>query len=100
MIYKIPATIDSLPEGIPPVVRPPSPRRCFRAATRGRPPAIAAPRLPKATASTATSSSSYALDKAFEMPEGLDKTGLLKAIEPHTIAVAELMGTYQGKGGF
>jgi phosphatidylethanolamine-binding protein (PEBP) family uncharacterized protein len=37
----------------------------------------------------------FALDKALELPEGLDKDGLLRAIDPHTVAVAELMGTYE-----
>jgi Raf kinase inhibitor-like YbhB/YbcL family protein len=38
----------------------------------------------------------YALDIALDRP-GLDKAGLLEAMQEHVLAVGELMGTYQKK---
>lgn len=36
----------------------------------------------------------YALDAALELPDGVGKAELLEAMQVHTLAVAELMGTY------
>jgi Raf kinase inhibitor-like YbhB/YbcL family protein len=37
----------------------------------------------------------YALDKALDLPAGLDKPSLQKAMKGHIVAEGELMGTYQ-----
>ena len=36
----------------------------------------------------------YALDTSLQLPEGLDKAGLLKKMEGHIVTQAVLMGTY------
>ena len=70
VIYKIPATSDGLPEGIPPIARPPFPAGLFRAAIPGRRPVIAARRLPGGTASTGISSSSTRWTKTYTSRKG------------------------------
>ena len=37
----------------------------------------------------------YALDTDLDLPPGLDKSDLLKAMEGHVLAETELIGTYQ-----
>ena len=37
----------------------------------------------------------YALDTTLDVPEGIDKAALLKAMEGHVIAEGELIGTYE-----
>ena len=95
VIYQIPATFDGLPEGIPPVVRPPLPPRVLQGRNSWKTAGYRGPAPPKGHGVHRYFFKLYALDKALELPEGLDKAGLLKAIDPHTVAVAELMGIYE-----
>jgi Raf kinase inhibitor-like YbhB/YbcL family protein len=95
LIYKIPITSDGLQEGIPPVVRPPFPAEVLQGRNSWRTAGYRGPAPPKGHGVHRYFFKLYALDKALEMPEGLDKTSVLKAIDPHVVAVAELLGTYQ-----
>ena len=95
VIYQIAAASDSLPEGIPPLVRPPFPPGVHQGRNSWKTAGYRGPAPPKGHGVHRYFFKLFALDKALELPEGLDKTGLLKAIEPHTIAVAEMMGTYE-----
>ena len=95
LIYKIPATSEGLPEGIPPVVRPHVPGELLQGRNSWKTAGYRGPAPPKGHGVHRYFFKLYALDKSLEMPEGLDKTGLLKAIEPHVIEVTELLGTYQ-----
>jgi Raf kinase inhibitor-like YbhB/YbcL family protein len=95
VIYNIPASSDGLPEGIPPVVRPHVPDGLLQGRNSWRTAGYRGPAPPRGHGVHRYFFKLYALDKAFEIPEGLDKTGLLKAIDAHVIAETELMGTYQ-----
>jgi Raf kinase inhibitor-like YbhB/YbcL family protein len=95
VIYQIAAASESLPEGIPPIVRPPFPPGVHQGRNSWKTAGYRGPAPPKGHGVHRYFFKLHALDKALELPEGLDKTGLLKAIEPHTIAVAETMGTYE-----
>jgi Raf kinase inhibitor-like YbhB/YbcL family protein len=95
VIYQIAVASDSLPEGIPPIVLPPFPPGVHQGRNSWKTAGYRGPAPPKGHGVHRYFFKLHALDKALELPEGLDKTGLLKAIEPHTIAVAEMMGTYE-----
>ena len=95
LIYQIPATFESLPEGVPPVVRPQMPAGVLQGRNSWKTAGYRGPAPPRGHGVHRYFFKLYALDKALELPEGLDMAGLLKVIEPHTIAVAELMGTYE-----
>jgi Raf kinase inhibitor-like YbhB/YbcL family protein len=95
VIYHLPATFDSLPEGISPVVRPPIPEGVLQGRNSWKTAGYRGPAPPKGHGVHRYFFKLYALDKVLELPEGLDKAGLLKASDPHIIAVAETMGTYE-----
>jgi Raf kinase inhibitor-like YbhB/YbcL family protein len=95
VIYNIPATSDGLPEGIPPVVRPHAAGGVLQGRNSWKTAGYRGPAPPKGHGVHRYFFKLHALDKAFEIPEGLDKASLLKAIDPHIVAVTELMGTYQ-----
>ncbi len=95
VIYKIPATSDGLPEGIPPIARPPFPAGLLQGRNSWKTAGYRGPAPPKGHGVHRYFFKLHALDQDLHIPEGLDKAGLLKAIDPHVIAVTELMGTYQ-----
>jgi Raf kinase inhibitor-like YbhB/YbcL family protein len=95
VIYQIPATVDSLPEGVPPIVRPPFPAGVHQGRNSWKTAGYRGPAPPEGHGVHRYFFKLFALDKALELPEGLDKTALLKAIDPHTVDVTELMGTYE-----
>ena len=95
VIYNIPASSDGLPEGIPPVVRPHVPGGLLQGRNTWKTAGYRGPAPPRGHGVHRYFFKLYALDKAFEIPEGLDKAGLLKSIDAHVIADTELMGTYQ-----
>jgi Raf kinase inhibitor-like YbhB/YbcL family protein len=95
VIYQIPATLDELPEGIPPVVRPPFPPGVQQGRNSWKTAGYRGPAPPKGHGVHRYFFKLFALDKAFDLPAGLDEAGLLRAIDAHIIEVAELMGTYQ-----
>ena len=95
LIYHLPATSEGLPEGVPPVVRPPIPGGVVQGRNSWRTAGYRGPAPPRGHGVHRYFFKLYALDKAIEIPEGLDNAGLLKAIEEHVIATTELMGTYE-----
>jgi Raf kinase inhibitor-like YbhB/YbcL family protein len=95
LIYKIPATCEGLPEGVPPIVRPPFPAGVRQGRNSWKTAGYRGPAPPRGHGVHRYFFKLYALDKALEIPEGVDKPGLVKAIDPRIIAVAEVMGTYQ-----
>jgi Raf kinase inhibitor-like YbhB/YbcL family protein len=95
VIYQISLALEGLPEGIPPVVRPPNPPGVLQGRNSWKTAGYRGPAPPRGHGVHRYFFKLHALDKALELPEGLDKTGLLKAIDPHIIDIAELMGTYQ-----
>jgi Raf kinase inhibitor-like YbhB/YbcL family protein len=95
VIYKLPANEEGLVEGIPPVARPSSPAGAVQGKNSWGALGYRGPAPPKGHGVHRYFFKLYALDQALDLPEGLDKAGLLKAIDGHIVSQAELMGTYQ-----
>ena len=95
VVYKLPVTLDGLPEGIPPVPRPASPSGAVQGRNSGKAAGYRGPAPPKGHGPHRYFFKLYALDRALELPEGLDKSGLLKAIAGHIVAEAEYLGMYE-----
>jgi len=95
VIYKLPVTMDGLAEGVPPVGRPGVVPTALQGRNSWKAAGYRGPAPPKGHGVHRYFFKLYALDKALNLAEGLDKAGLLKAIEGHVVAQGELMGTYQ-----
>lgn len=95
VISGLQATEEGLVEGIPPVARPPSPAGAIQGKNSWGALGYRGPAPPKGHGVHRYVFKLYALDQALDLPEGLDKNGLLKAIQGHIVSQAELMGTYQ-----
>jgi len=95
VIYKLQATGEGLVEGIPPVSRPRSPAGAIQGKNSWGSLGYRGPAPPKGHGVHRYFFKVYALNQALELPEGLDKKGLLEAIQGHIVSQAELMGTYQ-----
>jgi Raf kinase inhibitor-like YbhB/YbcL family protein len=94
VIYKLPATEESLVEGIPPVAQPGSPAGAIQGKNSWGSIGYRGPAPPKGHGVHRYFFRLYALDQSLDLPHGLDKKGLLKAIKSHIVSQAELMGTY------
>jgi Raf kinase inhibitor-like YbhB/YbcL family protein len=95
IIYKLPVNLEGLPEGIPPVPRPASPVGAVQGRNSWKTAGYRGPAPPKGHGRHRYFFKLYALDRALDLPEGLDKSGLLKAMAGHVLAEAELLGTYE-----
>jgi Raf kinase inhibitor-like YbhB/YbcL family protein len=95
VIYKLAATSDGLPEGVPPVARPSSPASALQGKNSWKSIGYRGPDPPKGHGVHRYFFKLYALDKALDVAEGLDKAGLQKAMTGHVVAEGQLMGTYQ-----
>ncbi|HZW33159.1 MAG TPA: YbhB/YbcL family Raf kinase inhibitor-like protein [Isosphaeraceae bacterium] len=95
VIYTLPANEEGLVEGIPPVARPRSPAGAIQGKNSWGALGYRGPAPPKGHGVHRYVFTLYALDQALDLPEGLEKPGLLKAIQGHILSQAELMGTYQ-----
>ena len=80
VIYKLPATQEGLMEGVPPVPRPKSPPGSIQGRNSWGSLGYQGPAPPKGHGMHRYFFQLYALDRGLELPEGLDKAGLLKAI--------------------
>jgi Raf kinase inhibitor-like YbhB/YbcL family protein len=94
IIYKIPLTLEGLAEGIPPVPRPEKPPGTVQGRNSWKTAGYRGPAPPKGHGVHRYFFKLYALDRALDLPEGLDKGGLQKAMTGHILAETELMGTY------
>jgi hypothetical protein len=90
VLYNIPADARSLPEALPPDPELPDGSRHGRNSW-GRP-GYGGPCPPSGTHRYFFKL--YALDTTLDLPPEADKKQLLKAMEGHILAQAELMGTY------
>ena len=108
VIYKIPATAKGLPEAVPAgasvtasaVAGAIQGANGFSAfARRGGPPPEPSYRgpAPPAGAPHHYHFAVYAIDGAVDLQPGLDRNGLLKALEGHIVAQGEIVGLYQRK---
>ena len=95
VIYKLPANEEGLVEGVPPMLRPGYPATAVQGKNSWGSAGYRGPAPPKGHGVHRYFFKLYALDQALDLPEGLDKAGLVKAIQGHIVSQAELMGTYQ-----
>jgi Raf kinase inhibitor-like YbhB/YbcL family protein len=99
VIYKIPADTKSLPEGIPRVARPPAPAGALQGTNNWDSDNIGyrGPMPPPGHRVHHYHFKLYALDKPLDLQPGLDKKGLVSAMESHILAQGEIVGTYERK---
>jgi Raf kinase inhibitor-like YbhB/YbcL family protein len=95
VIYKIPATIDGLAEGVPLMPRPSFPASAVQGKNSWNTVGYRGPAPPKGHGVHRYFFKLYALDTVLDLRHGLDKPSLLKAMAGHILAEAELMGTYE-----
>lgn len=95
VIYKIPANVNSLPEGVPKSATLSDPADALQGITSFRKVGYGGPLPPAGHGPHRYYFKIYALDASLDLGPGIDKKALLKAMSPHIIAEGELMGTYQ-----
>jgi Raf kinase inhibitor-like YbhB/YbcL family protein len=94
VIYKMAAATTELSEGIPGEPGPRGPAGALQGKNSWNSVGYRGPAPPKGHGVHRYFFKLYALDTALGLPPGLDKAGLLKAMEGHIVGTAELMGTY------
>jgi Raf kinase inhibitor-like YbhB/YbcL family protein len=95
VIYRLAPTLTELPEGVPPVARPGTVLGAIQGKNSWNAVGYRGPAPPKGHGLHHYRFTLYALDKALELPDGLDKAALLKAIKEHIVAEGRLVGTYE-----
>jgi Raf kinase inhibitor-like YbhB/YbcL family protein len=95
VIYKIPVTTEGLAEGVPPVAHPGYPPTAVQGKNSWGSVGYRGPAPPKGHGVHRYFFKLYALAKALDLAEGLDKPSLLKAMKGHIVAEGELMGTFE-----
>jgi len=95
VIYKIPAPTEGLAEGVPPVARPSFPPTAVQGENSWGSVGYRGPAPPKGHGVHRYFFKLYALAKALDLAEGLDKPSLLKAMKGHIVAEGELMVTFE-----
>jgi Raf kinase inhibitor-like YbhB/YbcL family protein len=95
VIYKVPVTTEGLAEGVPPAARPTFPPTAVQGKNSWSTIGYRGPAPPKGHGVHRYFFKLYALDKTLDLPDGIDKPGLEKAMKGHIVAEGELMGTYQ-----
>jgi Raf kinase inhibitor-like YbhB/YbcL family protein len=95
VLYKIPADVQSLTEGIPPTPTPDAPPGARQGKNSWGTDGYRGPAPPKGHGTHHYHFRLYALDAPLAAAQGLDKAGLLHAMQGHVLAEAELVGTYE-----
>ena len=95
VIYRIPADIDALAEGIPYADVLAAPAGALQGLNTWGTVGYRGPAPPPGHGTHHYHIKLYALDDALELEPGLDKKTLLSAIEGHLLAQGELIGTYE-----
>jgi len=95
VIYKIPAGVTSLPEGVKTDAKPAVPAGSLQGENSWGTIGYRGPAPPKGHGVHHYHFKLYALDRELSVKAGLDKEGLLKAMQGHILAEGELVGTYQ-----
>jgi Raf kinase inhibitor-like YbhB/YbcL family protein len=95
VLYKLPAATAELAEGMPTAGRLNSPEGALQGKNSWNAVGYRGPAPPKGHGVHRYFFKLYAIDTPLNLREGLDKSGLLKAMEGHIVAQGELMGTYQ-----
>jgi Raf kinase inhibitor-like YbhB/YbcL family protein len=95
VIYKIAATENGLPEGVHGKPAPSFPAGAEQGKNSWGTIGYRGPAPPKRHGVHRYFFRLYALDAPLDLAGGLDKPGLLKAMDGHVLAEAELVGTYE-----
>ncbi|HID21096.1 MAG TPA: YbhB/YbcL family Raf kinase inhibitor-like protein [Planctomycetaceae bacterium] len=98
VIYKIPPSVTSLPEGIPRREKLEEPAGALQGKNSwpsGPTIGYRGPAPPPGHGTHHYHFKLYALDCTLDVPPGADKNTLLKAMEGHVIGRGELVGTYE-----
>ena len=98
LLYKIPAEVRELPEGLPGDAQVGSPRGALQGLNSwksGYTIGYRGPAPPRGRGVHHYHFRIYALDALLKLPAKADKHALLKAMKGHILAEGELVGTYQ-----
>ena len=95
VIYKIAATLEGLPEGIPQTGSPNEPKGVRQGKNTWGTLGYRGPLPPTGHGTHHYHFKLYALKTALDLAPGLDKHELLNAISGHVLGQGELVGTYQ-----
>jgi Raf kinase inhibitor-like YbhB/YbcL family protein len=94
IIYKLPVTTEGIAEGVPPVARPTFPAAAVQGKNSWGALGYRGPAPPKGHGVHRYFFKLYALDKALNVSDTLDKPRLIRAMEGHIVAEGEMIGTY------
>jgi Raf kinase inhibitor-like YbhB/YbcL family protein len=94
VIYNLSADEQGLVEGIPPVAQPQTPAGAIQGENSWGSLGYRRPAPPKGHSIHHYIFRLYALNAALDLPQGLDKAGLIVAIRGHVTAEADLTGIY------
>ncbi|MGO9463448.1 MAG: YbhB/YbcL family Raf kinase inhibitor-like protein [Isosphaeraceae bacterium] len=94
VIYNLPSTLSELAEGIAPIAHPPVVPAVVQGKNSWNSVGYQGPAPPKGHGIHHYYFKLYALDTPLHLPEGLDKSGLMRKMEGHIVSQAVLMGTY------
>jgi len=95
VLYKIPADVRTLPEGIPPTPKLDVPPGALQGQNSWGTDGYRGPAPPPGHGTHHYHFRLYALDAPLGAAQGLDKNGLLAAMNGHILAQAETVGTYE-----
>lgn len=95
VIYKLSPQLGGLPEGVPPVDEPPTPKGSLQGPNTGGSVGYSGPHPPPGHGVHHYHFKLYALDQELEPRPGLAKDELLLAVEEHVLGEGLLVGTYE-----
>lgn len=95
LLYKIPAAVDRLPEGVTPSMNVSTPAGALQGKNSWNKIGYGGPAPPPGHGVHRYFFKLYALDKPLDLKGGVDKDALLAAMQGHILGQAELIGTYQ-----
>ena len=95
VLYKIPADVRTLTEGIPRAPMLDVPHGAGQGKNSWGTDGYRGPAPPRGHGTHRYRFRLYALDAPLAAAQGLDKAGLLEAMQGHVLAEAELIGTYE-----
>ena len=95
VLYRIPADVTTLPEGVPPSERVPDPGGAMQGRNSWNRIGYGGPEPPHGHGVHHYHFKVYALDTQLTLAPGATKEALLKAMEGHIIGQGELVGTYE-----
>jgi len=95
VLYKVPADVQALPEGLPQTPTLNTPPGALQGKNSWGGTGYRGPAPPRGHGVHHYHFRLYALDTPLQAARGLDKGGLIRAMQGHILAQAELIGTYE-----